>query len=79
MRISKWVTSHGFALNVNTDLDFFRLIIPCGIGDRGVTSMERLLGQPQPLEDVEARIVQHFGSVFERRIGNKSELPERHR
>lgn len=79
VRISKWVTSHGFAFNVNTNLDFFRLIIPCGISDRGVTSMERLLGEPQPLEAVEARIVQHFGSVFDRRVGNQSELPERHR
>ncbi|MCA1584079.1 MAG: lipoyl(octanoyl) transferase LipB [Acidobacteria bacterium] len=68
IRISRWVTSHGFAFNVNTDLEFFRLIVPCGIADRGVTSLEHLLGRAQSMRDVEARFVHHMGSVFERDI-----------
>ena len=66
VRISRWITSHGFAFNVNTDLDFFRLIVPCGIADRGVTSLARLLGRQVPHEEVEERFAGHFGAVFER-------------
>ena len=65
VRISRWITSHGFALNVSTDLDYFGLIIPCGIADRGVTSIERLLGRRVPLSDVEDRLIVRFGEVFE--------------
>ncbi len=64
VRISRWVTSHGFALNVNTNLDHFRTIVPCGITDRGVTSLERLLGHPVPLVDVEDAVLESFRSVF---------------
>jgi lipoyl(octanoyl) transferase len=64
VRISRWVTSHGFALNVTTDLDDFNLIVPCGIIDRGVTSFERLLGRPLELGEVEDRIVERFSEVF---------------
>ncbi len=68
VRISRWVTSHGFAFNVRTDLEYFRLIVPCGIADRGVTSLEREIGGEIPLPEVEARFVQTFGDVFDRYV-----------
>jgi len=77
VRISKWVTSHGFSFNVNTNLDFYRLILACGIKDRGVTSLERLLGQPQSLAAVEVHIVQRFCQVFDRAIAIEPGGPER--
>jgi lipoyl(octanoyl) transferase len=52
-------------LNVTTDLDYFSLIVPCGIADRGVTSMSRLLGRPVELDKVQERIVSHFSNVFQ--------------
>jgi lipoyl(octanoyl) transferase len=66
VRIARWVTSHGFAFNVATDLSAFDLIVPCGIRGRGVTSLARLLGQPVPLDEVMDRLVAHFAAVFER-------------
>jgi len=68
VRISRWVTSHGFALNVNTDLSRFGLIVPCGIADRGVTSMERLLSRPVPMAEVETAVVGAFRDVFARSL-----------
>jgi lipoyl(octanoyl) transferase len=65
VRIARWVTSHGFALNVSTDLDYFQLIIPCGIADRGVTSLERLLGRTIPTAEVAGRVTSHFANVFD--------------
>ncbi|MBM3770767.1 MAG: lipoyl(octanoyl) transferase LipB [Acidimicrobiia bacterium] len=65
VRISRWVTSHGFALNVTTDLRDFDLIVPCGIADRGVTSFAKL-GLSLDRRDVEARIIARFADVFER-------------
>ena len=64
VRISRWVTSHGFALNVNTDLSRFGLIVPCGITDRGVTSMQHLLGRPVPMDEVEDAVIRAFTAVF---------------
>jgi lipoyl(octanoyl) transferase len=64
VRISRWVTSHGFALNVTTDLSAFDLIVPCGIQDRGVTSLERLLERPVALEKVMDQLTAHFADVF---------------
>jgi lipoyl(octanoyl) transferase len=66
VRIARWVTSHGFAFNVSTDLEYFRLIVPCGIADRGVTSLSRLLGRTIDMREVEDRIVAHFAEVFDR-------------
>ena len=65
VRISRWITSHGFALNVTTDLTHFDLIIPCGIADRGVTSMARLGSTASP-RDVEDRLIDQLCQVFER-------------
>jgi len=64
VKVSRWITMHGFALNVNTDLSFFDRIIPCGIFHKGVTSMERLLGTKTPLSDVEAAATREFARVF---------------
>ncbi len=66
VRIARWVTSHGFALNVATDLAPFALIVPCGISDRGVTSIERRLGRAVSLDEVMDRLTAHFADVFER-------------
>ena len=62
---SGWITSHGFALNVNTDLQFFDSIIPCGIRDHGVTSMQRALGHDVDLNDVADVVAREFGNVFD--------------
>jgi lipoyl(octanoyl) transferase len=67
VRISRWITSHGFALNVAPNLEDFDLIVPCGIADRGVTSLARL-GCTATRSDVEDHIVRHFCGVFDRRL-----------
>lgn len=64
VRIARWVTSHGFAFNVNTTLEHFDLIVPCGITDRGVTSLERLLGRPVQMAEVEDAVELAFLQVF---------------
>ena len=68
VRISRWITSHGFAFNVNTNLDHFNLIVPCGISDKSVTSLGRLVSRELPLADVEASLIRHFGAVFDRAV-----------
>jgi lipoate-protein ligase B len=64
VHLSRWVTSHGFALNVNTDLRYFEWIVPCGLRDKGVTSLAKLLGRPVEMGAVAERVVEHFGAVF---------------
>ena len=64
IRCSRWVTMHGFAFNLNTDLSFFKHIVPCGIADRDVTTLARELGRPVDEADVRARLPQHFADLF---------------
>ena len=64
VRISRWVTMHGLALNVNTDLKYFDGIIPCGIFDYGVTSMEKLTGSKQDINKVKNTIIKYFNNIL---------------
>ena len=64
VHVSRWVTSHGFAFNVSTDLRYFDWIVPCGLRGKGVTSLEKLLGRPVEMEAAVNRVVEHFGRVF---------------
>jgi lipoyl(octanoyl) transferase len=64
VHISRWVTSHGFAFNVNTDLRYFDSIVPCGLRDKGVTSLAKLLGKAVEMNTVIDRVVEQFGRVF---------------
>ena len=65
IRTSRWVTMHGFALNVNTDLSFFDYIIPCGIADKSITSMEKELGAAVAMQEVIKKFTGHFSRIFE--------------
>lgn len=62
--VRRWVTMHGFAFNVNTNLSHFGLIIPCGISDRGVTSLQKLLGHSLDFEKLNTQVAEYFGKVF---------------
>ena len=64
IRVSKWVTKHGFALNINNDLKYFSYVYPCGIIDKRVTSMSRLLGHKLNMENVMLRIIENCSQVF---------------
>lgn len=68
VKLSRWVSMHGFALNVNTDLSGFSYIVPCGIRDKAVTSMARELGSLIPLDAVKASLRKHFAEVFETEV-----------
>ena len=68
VRCSRWVTMHGFAFNVNTDLNYFKNIIPCGIDDKDVTSMEGELGYKVDIEEVKFKLRQHISDLFEMEI-----------
>ena len=68
VKASRWVTMHGFALNVNTDLRYFDYIIPCGIQGKAVTSLERELKRTVPLDEVKEKVLRHFSTLFEAEI-----------
>lgn len=72
VRIARWVTSHGFALNVGTNLEPFGLIVPCGITGKGITSLETLTGRPVPMSDVEAATASAFAAIFGRFVSAPS-------
>lgn len=76
--VKRWVTMHGFAFNVNTNLTHFNWINPCGITDRGVTSLQKLLGQTQNMEQVYQQVVKHFSQVLdcEPKLINRQTLQE---
>ena len=79
VHISRWVTSHGFAYNVSTDLRFFDLIVPCGLADRKPTSLEKILGRGTERREVTPHLVKHFGEVFglEMKPASREELLEK--
>jgi lipoyl(octanoyl) transferase len=68
VHLSRWITTHGFALNVSTDLDYFRRIVPCGLPDVEMTSIEAITGSSPELPRVAELVARHFGRVFERRL-----------
>ena len=68
VRIARWITSHGFAFNVSTDLDSFNLIVPCGITDKGVTSLSKLIQKDVSVAEVEDAAIAAMADVFERRV-----------
>lgn len=76
IRLSRWVTMHGIALNVNTDLSYFNHIIPCGIADKEVTSLQELLGHKVDEAQVKEHLITHFQEVFDINIQKVDSLPE---
>ena len=78
VHLSRWVTSHGFAYNVSTDLAYFDLIVPCGIRGKGVTSLERTLGRPVDGTQARDRVAAHFAEIFgfEMKVVSEQELTE---
>lgn len=76
IKCSRWITKHGFALNVNTDLSYFSHIVPCGITDKEVTSLQALLGRKVDEQEVKAHLLHHFQEVFDIQVLKVDSLPE---
>lgn len=76
IRCSRWITMHGFAFNVNTDLSYFNHIVPCGISDKEVTSLQKLLGWEINPSEVKEHLLKHFSNIFEVNIVKADSLPE---
>jgi lipoyl(octanoyl) transferase len=72
VHLSRWVTSHGFAYNVSTDLRYFDLIVPCGIAGKRATSLERALGRAVSPQEAERCLISHFGEIFEQKMDSVS-------
>lgn len=70
VKSSRWVTMHGFAFNVNTDLTYFNHIVPCGIVDKAVTSLAQELGSPQDMQEVSQKVLRHLSHLFDMQIAN---------
>jgi lipoyl(octanoyl) transferase len=68
IKISKWVSMHGFAFNINTDLNYFNHINPCGFTDKGVTSLQKELGQEIDLEEVKTKLKKNFEKIFKLKL-----------
>ena len=64
IKCSRWITMHGFAFNINTDLDYFKNIIPCGIENKAVTSLEKELGKRVDMDEVKYRVKKNFEKLF---------------
>lgn len=74
VRASRWVTMHGFAFNINTDLSYFNNIIPCGIEDKAVTSLQGELGRKVEIEEVKTKLKKHFADLFEMELTNEATI-----
>ncbi|MFC6103187.1 lipoyl(octanoyl) transferase LipB [Olivibacter domesticus] len=74
VRASRWVTMHGFAFNINTDLSYFNNIIPCGIEDKAVTSMKGELGEEVNIEEVKDKLKKHLTNLFEMELMNETDI-----
>jgi lipoyl(octanoyl) transferase len=71
VHVSSWITSHGFAFNVNPDLGYFNWIVPCGLRDKGVTSLQKLLGKHAGMKAVAERVIEQFGKIFQLEMSSK--------